>query len=102
MSEQQILEQLQGDNVEEIREAAYAAGNLRLESAVPHLVAQIQSHNIGVQEAVDRALRKIGGAAAVRGAAPVAVGRRAHPQYSHGRAARDRGRRLRFAEAVAA
>jgi len=71
MSEQQIIEQLQGDNVEEIREAAYAAGNLRLESAVPHLVAQIQSHNIGVQEAADRAIRKIGGVTAVRGVLPL-------------------------------
>lgn len=71
MSEQQIIEQLQGDDVEAIREAAYAAGNLRLESAVPHLVAHIQSHNIGVQEAADRALRKIGGVAAVRGVLPL-------------------------------
>lgn len=71
MSEQQIIAQLQGDDVEAIREAAYAAGNLRLESAVPYLVARVQSDNVGVQEAADRALRKIRGVPVVRGVLPL-------------------------------
>lgn len=72
MSEQQhILEVLQGDDAEQVREAAYSAGELRLEAAVPHLVHHLQSQNIGVQEAADNALRKIGGATAVGGVIPL-------------------------------
>lgn len=69
--EQHILEVLQTDDAEQVREAAYSAGELRLEAAVPHLVRHLQSQNIGVQEAVDNALRKIGGAAAVAGVIPL-------------------------------
>lgn len=69
--EQHILEVLQSDDAEQVREAAYSAGELRLEAAVPHLVRHLQSQNIGVQEAVDNALRKIGGAAAVAGVIPL-------------------------------
>ncbi|CAK7034539.1 MAG: hypothetical protein DELT_00505 [Desulfovibrio sp.] len=61
MAEQSILELLQSAESEDIREGAYLAGKERLEEAIPLLVTHIQNPDIGVQEAVDRALRKIGG-----------------------------------------
>lgn len=69
--QQQILEALQGDDIDSVREAAYFAGDLRLVDAVPLLVKHIQSQHIGVQEAADRALRKIGGPVAVREVIPL-------------------------------
>lgn len=61
MAEQSIPELLKSAESEDIREGAYLAGKERLASAIPLLVTQIQNPDIGVQEAVDRALRKIGG-----------------------------------------
>lgn len=61
MSEHSILDLLQSGESESIREGAYLAGKERLADAIPLLVAHIQNSDIGVQEAADRALRKIGG-----------------------------------------
>ena len=61
MAEQSILDLLKSAESEDIREGAYLAGKERLAAAVPLLVTHIQNPDIGVQEAVDRALRKIGG-----------------------------------------
>lgn len=61
MAEQYILDLLKSAESEDIREGAYMAGKDRLEAAVSLLVTHIQNPDIGVQEAVDRALRKIGG-----------------------------------------
>lgn len=69
--EKLVLDALRGDDAEHIREAAYAAGEMRLEASVPYLVHQIQSQNIGVQEAADQALRKIGGVAAASAVIPL-------------------------------
>lgn len=53
------------------REAAFAAGEYKVEEAVPLLVKLVQSQNLGVQEAADRALRMIGGPSVVRAIAPL-------------------------------
>lgn len=53
------------------REAAFAAGEDKVEEAVPLLVKLVQSQNLGVQEAADRALRMIGGPSVVRAIAPL-------------------------------
>jgi len=67
----ELLSQLQSGDVELEREAAFAAGAAKAEEAVPLLARLVQSQNLGVQEAADRALRQIGGAAVVRAVAPL-------------------------------
>ena len=71
MSEQSIIDLLQSSESEDIREGAYLAGREGLQEAIPLLVSHIQNPDIGVQEAADRALRKIGGASVVTAAIPL-------------------------------
>ena len=71
MPEQSIIDLLQSSESEDIREGAYLAGKEAMEDAVPYLVPHIQNPDIGVQEAVDRALRKIGGAGVVSAVIPL-------------------------------
>lgn len=66
-----ILTQLKGSEPSQIREAAFAAGMDRLEAAIPLLAKHIQSTNLGVQEAADRALRQIGGEVVVQAVVPL-------------------------------
>ncbi|MDR2050302.1 MAG: HEAT repeat domain-containing protein [Deltaproteobacteria bacterium] len=61
MDEQQILSMLESDNPDDIREGAYEAGDAGLESALPLLVQKLSIPNPGLHEAIDLALRKIGG-----------------------------------------
>ncbi len=60
-----MLKQLESDDPELVREAAFKAGEEGCESVVPLLVGLISSRNLGVQEAAEYALRKIGGAVTV-------------------------------------
>jgi HEAT repeat protein len=62
---------LAGDDPEALREGAHQAGAEKLHAAIPLLVKHIASPNIGVQEAVDRALRKIGGPDVVAAVIPL-------------------------------
>lgn len=71
MPEQSILELLQSGESEDIREGAYLAGKEGMQDAIALLVTHIQNPDIGVQEAADRALRKIGGANVVSGVIPL-------------------------------
>lgn len=71
MSEQSIIELLQSGESENIREGAYLAGREGMQEAIPLLITHIQNPDIGVQEAADRALRKIGGASVVTAAIPL-------------------------------
>lgn len=66
-----LLEQLRSKDVEVLREAAFAAGEGGVEEAVPYLVTLVQSDNLGVQEAGDRALRQIGGSKVVQAIVPL-------------------------------
>ncbi len=66
-----ILSLLQSDDPQDVREGAHLAGEERMDAAIPDLVRQIASSNIGVQEAVDRALRKIGGRVVVNAVIPL-------------------------------
>ena len=68
---EELLNQLRSGDVELEREAAFAAGEGKVEEAVPLLARLVQSQNLGVQEAADRALRRIGGPAVVRAVAPL-------------------------------
>ena len=56
-----IQEALQSDDSTTIRHAAFSAGDMALQDAVPLLCEHIKSSNIGVQEAAEYALRKIRG-----------------------------------------
>ncbi len=72
MSEQHsILALLDSPDSESIREGAYLAGKERLEEAVPALVKHLHNPDIGVQEAADRALRRIGGPKVAQGVIPL-------------------------------
>jgi HEAT repeat protein len=62
---------LAGDDPESVREGAHRAGAEKRNEAIPLLVKHIASPNIGVQEAVDRALRKIGGPVVVNAVIPL-------------------------------
>ncbi|WP_297671496.1 HEAT repeat domain-containing protein [uncultured Desulfovibrio sp.] len=58
---QQILDALSSDDSSDIRDAAFSAGDLGLQDAVPLLCEHVKSPNVGVQEAAEYALRKIRG-----------------------------------------
>ena len=64
--EQDILRRLASDDSSEVRQAAFEAGDLGLQSAVAPLVEHFANSSVGVQEAAERALRKIRGAATVQ------------------------------------
>lgn len=66
-----ILEQLASSDSEILREAAFDAGNSRCEDAVERLAGLLESGHIGVQEAAENALRKIGGSNAIAAVAPL-------------------------------
>ncbi|MCR5564093.1 MAG: HEAT repeat domain-containing protein [Desulfovibrio sp.] len=66
-----ILQDLRSSDTETIRDAAFRAGEQGLAEAVPSLCEQIQSSNLGVQEAAEYALRKIRGAETVRQLLPL-------------------------------
>ncbi len=61
-----LIKQFQSDDPEVIREAAFAAGHSGDPALAPYLAKHLSSHNLGVQEAVDQALRRIGGTETVR------------------------------------
>ncbi len=61
MNAQEVLVALNSDDIDIVRHAIFTAGELRLVDSVDVLCKHIQSTNIGVQEAAEYALRKIGG-----------------------------------------
>ena len=69
--EQDVLKRLASEDASEARQAAFEAGDLRLESAVPLLVKHFESSSVGVQEASERALRQIRGATVVHAVIPL-------------------------------
>lgn len=72
MSEQaHILSLLEHSDPESLREGAQLAGDEKMAEAIPALVRNMSSTNIGVQEAVDHSLRKIGGPAVVQAVIPM-------------------------------
>ena len=68
---QGIIADLQSPESDLQREAAHGAGELRLAEALPYLAGLIESTNLGVQEAADNALRKIGGKEVVAAVTPL-------------------------------
>lgn len=66
-----ILTLLASDAPEDIREGAQRAGDEKLNEAIPALVEHLKSTNVGVQDAVDNALRQIGGSRVVLAVLPL-------------------------------
>ena len=62
---------LQSDDVDQIREGCFAAGESKCLEALPFLVRHLQSGNLGVQEAADEALRRIPSPEAVQAMTPL-------------------------------
>lgn len=71
MSEQEILQGLVSDDSLLVRQAAFEAANQGLKSALPLLVSLFESSSVGIQEAVEVAVRKIRGEDAVRLIIPI-------------------------------
>lgn len=69
--ERHILSLLDDSDPESVRVGAQLAGSTGLAAAVPALIRHITSSNTGVQESVDRALRKIGGPEVVHAVIPM-------------------------------
>uniref|UniRef100_I2PZE9 HEAT repeat-containing protein n=1 Tax=Desulfovibrio sp. U5L TaxID=596152 RepID=I2PZE9_9BACT len=67
----ELCQRLGGDEPDVLRDAAYEAGESGCLEAVPFLARLLCSHNLGVQEAADRALRRIGGKAVVTAVKPL-------------------------------
>ncbi|WP_320005800.1 HEAT repeat domain-containing protein [Maridesulfovibrio sp.] len=66
-----VLDELKSDDNEVVREAAFLAGELKCENAVPQLADLLKSRHLGLQEAADHALRRIGGKGAVQAVVPL-------------------------------
>lgn len=60
-SVEQVIDSLKSNDTDAARSAAFTAGDMFLEDAVPLLCEKVKSENIGVQEAAEYALRKIRG-----------------------------------------
>ncbi len=67
----EVLTKLRSEESETIREGAFGAGDMACVEAVPLLAEHLKSQNLGVQEAADIALRKIGGRDAVAAVIPL-------------------------------
>jgi HEAT repeat protein len=67
---QSILQDLQSDDTDVLRRAAFAAGDLKLADSIDLLRKGIASTNIGVQEAAEYALRKIRGSQTIKSLLP--------------------------------
>ncbi len=66
-----LCQRLGSDDTDVLRDAAYEAGESGCVEAVEHLARLLCSRNLGVQEAADRALRKIGGKEVVAAVKPL-------------------------------
>lgn len=66
-----ILKDLNSDDNEIVREAAFRAGEHDCVDAVPQLAELLKTNHLGLQEAADHALRHIGGKDTVRSVIPL-------------------------------
>ncbi|MHC1789996.1 HEAT repeat domain-containing protein [Solidesulfovibrio sp.] len=66
-----LCQRLGSDDLDTLRDAAFDAGESGCIEAVPLLARLLCSHNLGVQEAADRALRRLGGKEVVAAVKPL-------------------------------
>ncbi len=71
MANNKYLKGLASKDKEKLREAAFQAGDARDLDAVPLLAELLKDRNLGVQEAADAALRRIGGRETVEAVLPL-------------------------------
>ncbi|MBQ3060745.1 MAG: HEAT repeat domain-containing protein [Desulfovibrio sp.] len=67
----QVLEALRSGSSDDVRNAAFYAGDMGLEEAVPLLCEKIKSENIGIQEAAEYGLRRIRGGKTIEAILPL-------------------------------
>ncbi|NMC50941.1 MAG: HEAT repeat domain-containing protein, partial [Desulfovibrio sp.] len=67
----EIVKKLSVEDIDTLREAAYEAGEAGCVQAVPRLAGLLALESLGVQEAADFALRKIGGKVVVAAVLPL-------------------------------
>jgi HEAT repeat protein len=56
-----IIEHLNSEDPQEIREACFRIGEEECRDGIPYLVELLKSNNVGIQEAAELSLRKLGG-----------------------------------------
>ncbi len=66
-----ILEKLQSKDPIEVREACFMAGEEDCREAIPPLVGLLKSNNVGIQEAAELSLRKLGGEETIQALVPL-------------------------------
>ncbi len=71
MDYDQMFALLQSEEAESQREGAFMAGELKNKEAIPLLTTMLTSPNLGVQDAADMSLRKIGGRESVEALLPL-------------------------------
>ncbi len=71
MTDCEILKSFDSSESDQLREAAFLAGEKRMKEAVPNLVKLLGSNNLGVQEAAEYALRQIRGPEVVNALIPL-------------------------------
>jgi HEAT repeat protein len=71
MTYSELKRLLDSPNKDQVREGAFAAGESGCIEAVPRLTELLRSENLGIQEATEIALKKIGGPKTVRAVIPL-------------------------------
>ncbi len=71
LTKDQVLALLRSDEPEKQREGAFAARDMDMQAAAPLLVELLKSRSLGVQEAADMALRKIGSQESIQSLIPL-------------------------------
>ncbi|MFW6415536.1 MAG: HEAT repeat domain-containing protein [Thermodesulfobacteriota bacterium] len=67
----EIMQKLDSEDQEEVREAVFAAGDMDYQEAVPKLAELLKSDHMGIQEAAELTLRRFGGKKAIQGIIPL-------------------------------
>jgi len=71
MGTHEIFSYLESNEPEQQREGAFMAGEAMCREAIPHLARLLASSNLGVQDAADMSLRKLGGKEVVEAVIPL-------------------------------
>jgi len=68
---QEIVERLSAGDMESLRDSAFAAGDESCREAIPALTELLRSEHLGVQEAAELALKKLGGSRTIHFLTPL-------------------------------
>ena len=73
-----IMQKLDSKDKEVVREAAFACGDCKYYEAIPKLAELLKSSHMGIQEAAELTLRKLGGKESIQGIIPLLWSEEAH------------------------